>query len=117
MRGNRRDEIQQLRQDRDRREERGGQQERDRGAGGAAGVAGGTTGGAGRAAREEVGEGKWLLSKPSLFRLRPLSAHCLDCQDASGVFLFPHPLPRVSLVLPKNFHSHGSSDEIFTLWT
>lgn len=72
MCGNRRDEIQQLRQDRDRREERGGQQERDRGAGGAAGGAGG-------AAREEVGEGRRLLSKNSLFLLRTLSAHCLDC--------------------------------------
>lgn len=117
MHGNPRNEVQQLRQDRDRGEERGGQQERDRGAGGAAGVVGGTAGGAGGAAREEVGEGRRLLSKNSLFLLRPLSAHCLDCQDASGVFLFPQPLPRVSLALPKNFHSHGLSDEIFTVWT
>lgn len=110
MCGNRRDEIQQLRQDRDRREERGGQQERDRGAGGAAGGAGG-------AAREEVGEGRRLLSKNSLFLLRTLSAHCLDCQDASGVFLFPHPLPRGLSGPAQELHSHGSSDEIFTLWT
>lgn len=72
MCGNCRDEIQQLRQDRDRREERGGQQERDRGAGGAAVVAGGIAGGAGGAAREEVGEGRLLLSKNSLFLLRTL---------------------------------------------
>lgn len=117
MCGNRRDEIQQLRQDRDRREERGGQQERDRGAGGAAVVAGGIAGGAGGAAREEVGEGRRLLSKNSLFLLRTLSAHCLNCQDASGVFLFPHPLPRGLSGPAQEIHSHGSSDEIFMLWT
>lgn len=112
MHGNPRNEIQQLGLDRNRGEERGGQQERDAGVGAAAGGAGG-------AAREEVGEGRRLLSKNSLFLLSPLSAPCLDYKDASGMFLFLTPCPGVSLVLPKNFHSHGLkqglSEEICTL--